>query len=54
MEYINKDWMVIASFALLVVSVLLMHFLGFNPTTRKIIALTAAAALALMVIGSRT
>ena len=54
MEYINKDWMVIASFALLVVSVLLMYLLGFNPTTRKIVALTAAAALALMVIGSRT
>ena len=54
MEYINKDWMVIASFALLVVSVLLMYLLGFNSTTRKIVALTAAAALALMVIKNRT
>tara|TARA_B100001179_G_C18604714_1_gene413575 strand:+ start:7585 stop:7749 length:165 start_codon:yes stop_codon:yes gene_type:complete len=54
MEYINKDWMVIASFALLVISVLLIHFLGFNPKMRPFVAVVISAALGLMVIGSRS
>ncbi|MDN5619065.1 MAG: hypothetical protein L0G63_01095 [Psychrobacter sp.] len=52
MEYINKDWMVIAGFALSVISVLLIHFLGANPKTHKFVAVAMVAALALMFIGS--
>lgn len=54
MEYINKDWMVMASFFLLIASVLVIYIAGDKPVYRKTVGVAVTAALALMVVGSRS
>ncbi len=53
MDFINKDWLVIASFVILIVSVLVLYFAGGVRALRKYVAIMLIIGFGLMVLGSR-
>lgn len=52
MDFINKDWLVIAGFVIPIVSILLIHFAGNALYLRKYVAIALVLAFGLMVAGS--